>query len=96
MKHLKTIEISTNTMEAITQKNTLLKTAQGKTSPKFLREYFFRHAKRNSIFFIPHLCVLFFANLHSTTDKNLDWPQIKIIRLLDTVEKARTGNKGYT
>ena len=80
-------------MKALTQKNTLFKTTKANARSKFLREYFFIHPKKKFNFFSPTLrCFNFFTNAHSLTAKQLDWTHIKIIRLLNMEEEARTGN----
>lgn len=58
--------------KAITQKNTLLKTAASpRCEPKFLREYFFLQPKKKFNFFSPTLqCFIFFAAAQPTTDKH--------------------------
>ncbi len=83
-------------MKALTQKNTLLKTAKVNARPKFLREYFFIHPKKKFNFFSLVLrCFIFFANGYFMTTRHFDWIQIKIIKLPDTEEDARTGNSVY-
>ena len=79
-------------------KNTLLKNAQANPASNFLREYFFRHPRRNSIFFLPPFGVLiFFATAQQpTTDKHLDrTTQETNQQQLDADEEARTGNSGF-
>jgi hypothetical protein len=76
-------------------KNTLLKNAQANPASNFLREYFFRHPRRNSIFYLPPFGVLiFFATAQQpTTDKHLDrTTQETNQQQLDADEEARTGN----
>lgn len=79
-------------------KNTLLKNAQANSASNFLREYFFRHPSRNSIFFLPPFGVIFFfATAHQpTTDKHLDGTTLETNQQqLDADEEARTGNSGF-
>ncbi len=80
-------------------KNTLLKKRTSQRFKQFfLREYFFSHPRRNSIFFSPTLrCFNFFATAQQpTTDKHLDRTTQVTNRLeLDADEEARTGNSGF-
>lgn len=84
--------------KAITQKNTLLKTAASpRCEPKFLREYFFLQPKKKFNFFSPTLrCFNFFATAQPTTDKHSDsllqtfTGQFNLTRTTE----ARTGNMG--
>lgn len=83
-------------------KNTLLKTAQGNARPKFLREYFFSHPRRNSNFFSPTLrCFNFFP--HRTVRNWTDTVSIvgdfrQSVSKLDTThlrtDRRATDNKG--
>ena len=83
--------------KALTQKNTLLKTAASqRCKPKYLREYFFLQPKKKFNFFSPTLrCFNFFATAQPTTDKHPDsllHTSTGQTNLTRTTE-ARTGNK---
>ena len=80
-------------------KNTLLKKRTSQRFKQFfLREYFFSHPRRNSIFFSPTLrCFIFFATARQpTTDEYSDRTMHDSNHLqLDANEEARTGNSGF-
>jgi hypothetical protein len=80
-------------------KNTLLKKRTSQRYKQFfLREYFFSHPRRNSIFFSPTLrCFNFFTTAQQpTTDEYLDRTKQDTNRLqLDKDGEARTGNSGF-
>ena len=85
--------------KALTQKNTLLKTAASqRCESKFLREYFFLQPKKKFNFFSPALrCFNFFTTAQPTTDKHLDSLLHALTgqsNLTRTTE-ARTGNMGF-
>lgn len=83
--------------KALTQKNTLLKTAaRQRCEPKFLREYFFLQPKKKFNFFSPTLrCFNFFAIAQPTTDRQLDSFVLTLTGQcnLTLTTEARTGNR---
>ena len=81
-------------------KNTLLKKRTSQHYKQFfLREYFFSHPRRNSIFFSPTLrCFNFFATAQQpTTDNLLDnlLQNLTGQHDLTMTTEARTGNSGF-
>jgi hypothetical protein len=80
-------------------KNTLLKKRTSQRFEQFfLREYFFSHPRRNSIYFSPTLrCFIFFATAQQpATDVYLNRTKQDTNRLqYDTDKEARTGNSGF-